>query len=255
MALGDLGDGIKYHGDQGLNLSDPGKIRVDRYGLATCTAVFTCPVEKFASLVLAFGTPHPIAKGLGIERMEIDLKGPFATISAEYAGLLNASFENQAVYELVDGVAEEPIETHRKFTDFAGDPTAPLNGATFRSISTGLIVTSAKPAAAMGDYVFDSFSVYSAGTLNPFAKMERYLEPGQVTWRKTWHAIATPATLAGIGKIATAPEGPAPTLEDDATWLDMGITSNQRGLAYSLIHEWRGSGRRGWNTTVYGPDS
>jgi hypothetical protein len=254
MANGIDSTNLELFGQQGLRLSDPGVLKTSRTGMASCTAVWEIKKSNYRNL-RGIGTPHPIFSILSMESSEVQLKGAYAVQTANYTGVEAQYDDLSPTYELVVGLSEEPIETHTKFqTDIGGTPMAPLNGAMFENQATKIWVFdgSTDTAADNNGYLFRGFMVTDpdTGLLNSYAKIEHYLEASQLTWRRTTARRTSATSIAAVGKIGT-PKGPAPSLPAGRNWLYMGLTQTQRGNVYSVVEEWRASGRRGWNTTIY----
>lgn len=249
---------LDYHGVKGLALEDPGEMSVAIDGIATCTAVFRIPVADWSKLPGA-GLKHPVFTTLQGVRFKISIKGVYAYSSVEYEGVSPIKMGDMAegiytpTYELVRGLSEDPIDTHPWFDKIAGTATDPKNGAIFYNAGLGNAgwAWSGTPASEDKGYLFHGFSVTGEdGKPNPFAKMEVYLNPSKMTWRKSWIAHSRPAG-SNAGKITSNPEGPAPALKSPQNWMNMGNTSTQRGSVFQCTEEWMASGPRGWNDTVY----
>lgn len=240
---------IEYHGTTTTLRTKDGKLVTDRYGLRTCTAEFSIPRAYWQALP-DLGAVHPIFGYISMSHRELSLDAAWATALCEYEGV---PAPTPPIYELVVGVGEEPIETHPRFvSDIGGRPSGPLNGAIFFNPKTGDYVNEGSPASSDAGYVFFAFAAtLSDGTKNPFAKIEQYLDPSQMTWRATTYVPAGQTAIGRVGHIAP-PQGPAPQLPSPMNWLDMGLSSTQRGSAFQLVQEWRASGPRGWNGIVYG---
>lgn len=242
----------EYHGNQGVILADPGMLTTKIDGLATCTAMFSTTATNYGALpdVNAF---HPIFTFMQMEERELSLKGQFAIASCKYAGI---QFDFMPpTYELKVGLSDEPIETHPEFVNkIGGTPKQPLNGAVFRKIGKdGATLRTAYdgyPDTDTKNYVFKEFQLFINGKLNPFAKVESYLESSCLTWSKTVNRRTPVSDIQQVGKIDN-PQGPAPNLSTGRNWLFMGITQTRRGSAYQSVTEWRASGRRGWLQPIY----
>lgn len=227
---------LEYHGNAGLITEKPGEVNTDIYGLETCTAVYKCPMDRL-DLIPAMFSQHPIFTYLYMERRRVSIDPGFLTITCEYAGIPGSI--TVPIYEIVWGTSEEPIETHPKFiSDIAGTPSNPLNGAIFLD-ETGVLTQ---------DDSRGIFSGFRSGS--EFAGVTSYLDLAQMTWRVTFMTTDRPVSLSGVGHISS-PAGPAPSPSDGGNWLYVGLTYTQRGIIYSVQEEWRGSGRNGWNETIY----
>lgn len=247
--------GIDYHGSTTVDLEDPGEVDIDERGIASCTARYRTPAANWQNLP-KHRSAHPIFRGLSATRRRIKLSGPYAYCEATYEGFDplggggSAEVLGPPTYELVRGVSDDPIETHDRFDSvIGGTPKNPLNGANFRNISDGTIANAAKKASTDEGYVFDSFSIILPnGKKNPFAKIEAYYNASKCTWRKSWLSRARPSSNVRAGKIDT-PDGNPPAINGD--WLNMGITSVERGSIFSNTEDWLGSGPGGWNKIIY----
>ncbi len=236
---------LDYYGNRtSLIVESPGELTTDIYGLATCTAVYKCPMDRF-DLVPAMFSHHAIYLGLALERRRVAITPGFLVITAEYAGL-TITPPTSPVYELTIGLSEQPIETHPKFvTEIAGTPNAPLNGAVFLDEQGKLTTDNAKG-------IFDKFRSVVNGSRNQFAGISAYLSPAEVTWRKIYIDGGPPSSVTPVGFI-DSPDGPVPGLVSGRSWLNNGVTFRQRGNVYEITKEWRASGPGGWNTIIYTP--
>lgn len=251
--MGSFGeDELDYFGAE--LITNFGKLKTDRTGLQTCTAVFSIAKAKWKKLP-GIGAGHPIFTYIGMESRVLSFDGPYAIAECNYAGIDADS--TPPVYDLLDGTSEEPIATHKDFIEkIAGTPMKPLNGAVFRHVKTGVRVSASTGVAAANDgYIFDTFEVAvkngkGGWELSAFAKIEQYLEPG-MTWRKSWCRKLALEDISKVGKIST-PHGPAPKLAAPQNWLCTSVTQQQKGFCYTVTQDWRQSGLRGWNSIIYG---
>lgn len=198
------------------------------------------------------GSRHPYKAHLFMESQQIQYQPTGARMICTYAGVTFEWLE-KPTYELVIGMQESPIETHPNFEDFAGKPSAPLNGALFINPETGVKTTS----NTIG--VFDSFLPYlSGGARNDKAGIEAYLDP-TVTYRESFVSYSLPSP-SGFGRISG--DVPGPGFRGNLgkrNWLNVGYTYRRRGapqgaqnqVIYEIANEWRLSGRAGWDTDVY----
>lgn len=229
-------------GTDGLVVESPGELMTDIFGLSTCTAVLKCPIDR-SNLWPGLLTSHPIYPNLHMERRRIQMSEGYYVITAEYAGILGGG-TSLAVYELCIGVADEPIETHPKFTsEIGGTPSNPMHGAVF-------LGPDGQPTSddAVGQFAY--FTHIADGSDNPFAGIESYLAADQVTWRERYVSASAPGG-ATPGKISSPPGGYG-GLPSAVNWILVSRSFEQRGLSFFVTNEWRAGGRRGWNTTIYG---
>lgn len=219
-----------------------GELVSDIYGLQTCETTFKYNQGSFIDVAPNFEA-NPFFPWLHCERIRVTEIPGFFIVTKGYAGVSGG--QSTAIYELGLGLGEDPIETHRKFvSEIAGTPSNPLNGAYFIDPETGKLSTD--DATGM----FDHFKGLIGGTLNPFAGITSYLNLCNVTWRERYVTTTRPTNMSTIGYIDT-PHGPYPSLPGNANWLNMGTSYEQRGSAFFVTNEWKGSGPRGWNSTIY----
>lgn len=224
-----------YYGIDGVFLARAKLVR-DKYGLDTGECVFNCPTDKVLDFVNASLDAHPLISHLDRERQEIQLIPGISLITCGYAGITVG--ETEPVYELTIGESQEPIETHPDFEDFAGTPSAPLNGAIFLN-EQGEVSTEDETG------IFSGFRSSS-----DFAGISAYMDASQVRWRKTWVSKTRPNDISQLSNIDT-PEGPKPSLGGGRNWRYVGLTYQQRGKCYFITKEWQASAAGGWNSTLY----
>jgi hypothetical protein len=232
---------ITRKGQTGWLLESPGALQTDRYGMSTATARWRrldVATNVDPGTPIVYGQAHPLWFFLNCDKFTISVEDNGWNCDATFFGVYGVP---QPIYDLDLSTAEEPIETHPNFrTTIAGKPGAALHGAQF---------------SAGGD---------DAGTFlgfnGPFANdterdewmgIRSYLSPGAV-WRKTLVTGTRPSDLSDVGGIDT-PEGSPPTIGSGRNWLYAGLTYEQKGLVFTTRKEWRLSGRRGWNATIYTP--
>jgi hypothetical protein len=235
-----------FFGNKQLLLEKMGELTTDLYGLSTCTSAWSCPTDK-PNLIPAMFIPHPYFPFVNMERRRITIAEGRFNIIGEFAGI--DGFSTVPIYELCLGLGEEPIETHPNFVQFAGTPDAPINGAIFVDFETGQFSTD--PSRA----IFDKFTIINPSTnqLNQFAGISTYFAPNQMVWRQRYYARDRPSDISRVGHVMT-PEGPFPYIGGGygQNWLYQGVTYEQRGVCFSVSREWRASGWRGWDYTIYG---
>ena len=136
-------------------------------------------------------------------------------------------------YQLDVSLANESITLHPKFKEFA----TPANGAQFDPET--------------GEFKgFFKYPVSGAMENEAWIGVTDFLAPG-VVWRSITRGGSSAGLLTGIGKVGT-PEGPCPAAPGSSTWLYMGGSMSTQGGVTTVRKEWRLSGPRGWNTTIYG---
>lgn len=255
---------LDYKGNPGVIITDYGSLKVDKKGLATCTAVFKTKQASWLSLP-RLSAVHPIFGFIGVDSFEISFNDGWAISTVNYAGLDPTSRdkdnedESTPVYELVFGLSEEPIETHPDFVaKIGGTAKEPKNLATFsREAKTGGVERIARASdpekLTNAGYVFKEFETFdAAGNLNRLAKVSSYLNANQITWKKSFTRKTSISQIKKGGHI-DEPQGPYPDFGDEfGNWLNMGTTQTQKGIAFTCSTEWRYSGRRGWDKDIYG---
>ncbi len=222
---------------------------------AECTFEVTGAPGSAGQLLEAtqpLGSRHPYKPHLFMESQQLIYQAAGARLVCTYAGVTFEWLE-RPTYELVIGMQESPIETHPDFEDFAGKPSAPLNGALFINPETGLKTTS----NTIG--VFDSFLPYlTGGARNSKAGVEAYLDP-TVVYRESMVSYTLPSA-SGFGQISG--DVPGPGFRGSLgrrNWLYVGYTYRRRGapqglqsqVIYEVSKEWRLSGRAGWDDDIY----
>lgn len=167
--------------------------------------------------------------------------GKFYRVTYTYEGFLNSLPE--PVYSLASALSEEPIELHPNFQDFAGTPSAPLNGAIFVDPETE------KPTTDNSRGVFREFLATISGAQNMKAGIESFLNPG-ATWTEIYFSTSRPTDLGSLGEI-DSPSGPQPTIGSGRNWIYSGVDYTRRGGIYEIRKTWLLSGRNGWDSDIY----
>lgn len=134
--------------------------------------------------------------------------------------------------------SDEPIETHPDFAEFAGQLDAEENNAVFDP-DTGL---------------FEGFQSVPGGVEeNPFAGVEKFLDGGAVV-QKTSVFRSVPSSISTQPiPVREEPQGAPWDLPagEGRTWMKTDLTIKQQGSAFEVVEEWKLSGQRGWNETIY----
>lgn len=233
-----------FFGNAGLVVKDSGTIVRDRYGMDSGSVVYQTSRVDWAARIPALASAHPYASWLRCEKVAMTIAPGIVLFACEYSGVNGAS---TPVYELDEGVSEEPVETHPKFvTDIGGKPSSVLNEAVFVDAESGIQTDS----DARG--IFSRFKIVAGGVRNPYAGVSRYLDASQVTWTKTWVTTSRPSDASTVGLIAS-PEGSPPSLGTGRNWLYVGLGYEERGggTVFKIKKTWRASARGGWRTEMY----
>lgn len=213
-----------------------GRYTTDKYGLSTGGYRW----EKATTEDGAFGNPvtstHPLNSNLVLERSTIGIEDGIAFAEGEYAGLTGG--DPSPVYELDVSSSEEPIECHPNFSNFATD----ANGATYDSTTGDFVGFTKRP-------LYDPSNPDYSVTNPEWVGVRSFLSAGAV-WREVRISKTNSVSISTVGHIAS-PAGSPPSPGSGRTWLYSGASMQQRGNVYTIRREWRLSGLRGWNTTLY----
>lgn len=216
---------------------------IDRYGVDVVTRVEEIPSDRFPALMRSKYSVHPRFTAMGVSKVNwaSGKHGKFYRVTYVYEGFLNSLPE--PVYTLSSSLSEEPIELHPDFEDFAGKPSAPLNGAVFLDPDTQKITTDDSRG------VFREFLATFGGEANLKAGIESFLSPG-ATWTEISFSTTRPTDLGDLGEI-DEPSGPEPTIGTDRNWIYCGVDYTRRGGIYEIRKTWLLSGRNGWDEDIY----
>ena len=232
---------LDKYGNDGLITSVTGDIHTDRFGLETCTTMFKISIDTLYSSLPPINSFNPTFGWLIMERRRVTTTPGFWEVYGEYVGI--SQDPTDSVYELAIGLSDEPIVTHPKFiSDIGGSPSRPLNGAIFLD-QEGEITTD----DSLGQFAY--FQHMFGGQLNIFAGIDSYLAADQVVWRQKYCATTPPNITYQVGYI-NSPTGLNVSVHGP-NWLLTSSTFEQRGRVYFICNEWRNSGRRGWNQSIY----
>ncbi|MES2995900.1 MAG: hypothetical protein V4733_03730 [Verrucomicrobiota bacterium] len=212
------------------------RLESDRYGVDMLTTAEEVPNDFFPLGLRGKGTGHPDFGFMAVSKYTAE-RGPgkIWRVTYLYEGYLTSLPE--PTYELSGTLSQEPISTHPEFAEFAGTPSAPLNGAVFVDPETG------KKTIDDTTGVFREFGI-SGGRK---AGADSYMDPG-VLWTKISFTASDPS-LRDLGKI-DSPQGSPPSLSG-RNWMFWETSSRQRGHIIELRETWKISGRGGWDEDFY----
>jgi hypothetical protein len=219
-------------------------ISVDREGKWTATQVFLCHRNSITKLMPRPGTPHPEIPFISVDNATAQVsEGDIAQITCNYAGTDNTTNDpNKTSYTLGLSLSEEPLLSHKKFSDLDEDELEALQA-----------IISGKDKDSSGSPYKDK--VTSALGKKALEKIQRgqtsYYSP-KVTWRQATvrKASAASSDVRKIGKL-DEPDGRQPALSDGRNWLYNGVTQTQEGGSYRIEREWIASDRGGWDSDIY----
>lgn len=213
-----------------------GRYTTDKYGLSTGTYRWEMLVTASPTLGTPVASSHPLNSNLVLERSTLGVEDGIAFAEGEYAGIIGS--DPTPVYELDVSSSEEPIESHPSFADFATD----ANGATYDKTSGEFVGFTKRP---LYDPANPNYEVTNAAWVG----VRSYLNAGAV-WREIRISKTNSVSISDVGHIAS-PAGTPPSPGSGRTWLYAGASMQQRGNVYTIRREWRLSGLRGWNPTIY----
>lgn len=200
-------------------------------GSATGSVKYRCDAAMVVQLLPAIGSRHPDHEAVFChERTITILENSVAEIACEYLGILRDPTDYQV--EFIGNVSEEPIETHKEFVSkIGGSPSQPKNSAVFD--------------AETGEFLgFPSDAPQNLGGVRG------YLNPTS-TVRVSWFTKSTATGLYTLGDIAMPPGG-VPNPPESRNWLKTNWSRRAFGPVYQITEEYTASGKRGWNSLIYG---
>jgi len=231
-------------------------VDIDEENKAVARVTYNTEWANAVALSLAISS-HPDFSGLLRKEVNITrMPGLRAKVVLRFEGII---FESDGDNEddpkktySVDGVTgTEPIETHRDFKDFGGEPVKGKKGtndkgATFDETGkfTGFAVAS-EENQYYGDEPGDSL----AGTRSYLAPGATYTETA--TYSEETRGSAE-ISLRNLGRIDDPPESDLlPETSPDQNWLLVGYVASDVGTGLQVKRKWRASGIHGWNETIY----
>lgn len=216
--------GYDFFGPLGMFCENFGSLTTDIYSLSTATAVWISPAHRIA--YPSMGSPHPLWPFMHVEKRTVTVGNDgLCRTTCEYAGFQGVP---EPVVEWSSGVSEEPIQTHPNFSSFAGTPSHPLNDAVFVDKDNNEVKVDGVPGTVWARF---------AG-VGEFAGVTSYLTAHLV--KRVTSISPDPINVsAGVGHLV-------------GSMLKIGASSTKRGIVYQNVEEYRGPGRRGWNTAIYG---
>jgi hypothetical protein len=214
-------------GTPNLTLQTGSEVSEDENGLLTGTCVYEGDIA-YSGAVPRIGQLHPYDLRLSVYKRQtarLGLNKIRATLN--YIGV--ARDPTPMFIEHPGGSGQDPIQTHPKFTDFAGTPASPKNGALFD--------------AENGDFVgFTNSNSKFFGTTS-------YIVPS-VMVNLTFYTHYVP----DLGYVGEPYDWSVPNLirpPNVRDFLLLGMPYRQIGNLFQVTHQILGSGPDGWNRSIY----
>ena len=150
----------------------------------------------------------------------------------------------------------EPIETHPKFNEFAGDDKSPVNGAVFDEDGN---FEKFKPFIKQGEKYTDAelgngIILTATETIkNRKAGVTDYLVPiAKLTEERLYLHEDLPEPIEELTSVVPEPDSPLTPKYTFRTWLLTAADPTWVGYKlYKLRREWSVSGPRGWDVDIY----
>lgn len=218
---------ITKHGSPNLVLQPGSEVSEDENGLLTGTCVYEGDIA-YSVFIPRMGQIHPYDYRLSAYKRQVTRIGTQkvrATIN--YIGV--SADPTPMFIEHPGGSGQDPIQTHPNFTEFAGVPASPLNGAYFDPES--------------GDFV---------GFTNPDSKFfgtSSYIVPS-VMVNLSFYTHYVP----DLGYVGAPYDWSVPNLirpPNVRDFLLIGAPYRQIGNLFQVTHQILGSGPDGWNRSIY----
>lgn len=243
-----MAGGTTVYDDDTLTQTPDFSLTRDKSGLWTGSQTYYCQKENLETLAPARYSAHPDFSWLVCDG---DLEctgeeGGWVRIVAKYYGVIDidVALSNPPEYAIGRTTADEPLETSPRFVDalsvedireaveLAKNPVRKDDGTISAPDQTGW--------APLKTELFEKLQ----------GGRESFRDP-RTTYSKKWVSADKPTTeIATVGYIDT-PDGDPPTLESGRNWMNIGVTSNQRGEVWENEQNWEGSGRGGWDADEY----
>ena len=223
------------------------EVDVDKFGVASAYAVYECQWKDALRLAAAV-TKHPEFPWLSKVRARVRrMDAAIARVTISFEGLsgggtASTQREETVIYEMEASTTQEPIETHVRYESVTVEELNLIRDALKKSRQLMPL--------AISDAAFELYEKMLKGVTS-------YLNPG-VTWKQTITKARLSedrTDLRGLGLIDDSPPGPLPSVEEGRTWIRSGSTESIRGSALQVVNTWRLSGRSGWDSDLYGPDT
>lgn len=234
-------------------------VQVDDMGVATITEVYQCKDEEMANTKLSvtaadcpLGLTRPKVTGTSADRMEAGLW----QVTRNFSAILDEDLIGlRKLYKCTTVANREPIQTHPRFTYFAGKLGAEVNGAVFEAGAGNF--NRFKPYITSGETYTDEDGVKKIATdtiKNRKCGVTDYLMP--IVRLTETKLILQEDLSAAVSRLTIidnhVPITPIKPLYPLRTWLlskaDPTFAAHQ---VFKLVREWSLSGPRGWDADIY----
>ena len=216
-------------GNKRLETQPDYELTYQHFGLIEGQVAFKAaevPVAEFAKLL---GTGHPDDNRVELYAFRIQ-RGVAGIRLAVFdcVGLTRDPTDRTVSYPAANN--SEPIETHPKFTTFAGSPGSPLNGAIF-------------------DEDDNTFLGFGDGAPADLRGVRSYYR-SHLICRATYYS-RKPPQFSEMGKIVAKPPK-VPDIPGVKEWLQLAPSSEQVGRVFRITEELIGGGANAISKTIYG---
>lgn len=217
---------MKKIGNPGLHLQPGWTIDEDEHGLMTGECSWEGDIAYYGAYQT--GLLHPYDARLTSYRRRVTrLSADKCRITHSFIGL---KYDPTPMFiEHPGGSGQEPIETHPDFTDFAGTPASPKNGAKFDDET--------------GEFI--GFTDIE----NSLAGVRSYIVPSVLATLSYYtHYVPNLAYVARISHFYPPDLIRPPNVRN---FLLVGMPYRRIGNLFQVSMQLLGSGPRGWNTKIY----
>jgi len=233
VTKGDIDRSLIIQPDRSINEKNDGTLEGQ--------VIYKC--DKASDYLLpVIGDPHPDNDVLELYNLtKTHNSNGIITATGSYFGISASPTEPVITYS--GGQNNEAITTHPDFETFAGNVTAPKNGAKFESNTD---------AADYGAFIEFTESTFDSDTPE-FRGVEYYLTPSTTITLSYWtdKVPALKERLTIHQKIKGVNSRELKTPPDVRNFLLLDTPYRQVGSFYQVTEQYLGSGPKGWNNVIY----
>ena len=234
VTKGDIDNRVVIQPDRSINEKNDGTLEGQ--------VVYKCD-KSFDHLLPTLGDSHPDNEKLELYNIsKTHNSNGIITATGSFFGLISSTTDPVITYS--GGQNNEAITTHPDFATFAGDVTAPVNGAKFESDTA---------AADYGAFIEFTESTFVDGQTPEFRGVEYYLTPSTTITLSYWtdKVPALKDRLTIHKKIKGVNSRELKTPADVKDFLLLDTPYRQVGSFYQVTEQYLGSGPKGWNNIIY----